>query len=94
MTKFRVIASRLPDERRKKMAAVWHACEDAGVEFPRSVEEYFDGEVPGRPDSLVDFDLDQDASRYAVTYLPHGGLRVDLTKLPPDTVSLRILPVS
>lgn len=37
-----------PDERWRKMAAVWHACAEAGIDPPAEVEEYFEDGPPDR----------------------------------------------
>lgn len=37
---------KLPDDKWKKMAAAYKACEGADVEIPEEVENYFNGDAP------------------------------------------------
>ena len=41
-----------PDERFRQMFAVYNACQQAGVDVPGEVREFFDGDVPD-PRGLV-----------------------------------------
>jgi hypothetical protein len=69
------------DEKFKKMAAVYKACEDVGVDIPSEVDDYFED---GRPNPKG-IEVDLDNNDLAVKKL--GGERgyfVDLTKLSPD----------
>lgn len=39
-----VVGIRPPDAEWEKMKAVWDSCEEAGIEVPKKVEDYFGGE--------------------------------------------------
>jgi hypothetical protein len=49
-----VTGIRPPDEKFKKMLAVWQACEAAGIEVPDEVDDFFNGEKPDPKGVQVD----------------------------------------
>lgn len=84
----RYIGYKPPDDRFKEMLAVYEACEAAGVDLPKEVDDFFEG---GEPDELgVEVDLqyleccttgyDDDAR----------GITINLEELPEDIKVIRI----
>lgn len=51
-----VYGIRPPDETWKKMKAVWDACNDAGVDLPQDVRDFFAGDDPHDDGVKVDID--------------------------------------
>ena len=35
-----------PDEKWRKMKAIWDSCEEAGIDVPKEVNDFFGGETP------------------------------------------------
>ena len=68
------------------MAAVWTACETAGVDIPDDVLDFFDGDErgPDQPGAVID--IEQAVTAYVDD--AQQGYDVDITKLPK---SLRII---
>jgi hypothetical protein len=47
-----VVGFKPPDEKWRKMKAVWDACEAAGTDPPAAVSKFFEGDVPMRKTGL------------------------------------------
>ncbi len=84
----RIIAFRPPDEQWRKMAAIWNACVAAGVDCPREVSVFFQGEEP-IPEG-VEVEINE-----AVEPWNNGdmqeGFQVCLEKLPPNVKYIRFI---
>ena len=82
-----------PDEKWKKMKAIWDACEAAKVDPPRKVEEFFDGEPP--EDTGVALELGKGYDKKGLDILREysdemkSGYEFDLKDLPPDVKTIR-----
>lgn len=80
-----VIAFRPPDEKWRKMKAIYDACTAGGIDVPDEVDDFFDGKSPDENGVEVDIDniLDewQDDSR--------AGYQLELSKLPAKITILR-----
>ena len=90
-----IIGFRPPDEKWRKMKAVWDACVAADMSIPNTVHEFFGGESPD-PNG-VEVDL------FSSALYHHGkpsavkkwnadmqeGFEVDVTKLPKDVTIIR-----
>jgi len=84
-----VVGIKPPDATFQKMFDAYKACEEAGVEIPKAVDKFFNGEIPdpagvvvslrNKPGWGVEPWEDESAS----------GFEVDLTKLPKDIKVLR-----
>ena len=79
---------RPPDEKWKKMKAVWDACVAAELEIPADVEEFFNfGDGPDDAGVVIDVEELPACSEYQCD--GGSGFEVDLTKLPKDITILR-----
>lgn len=52
-----VMGIKPPDEKWKKMKAVWDACVVAGLPIPRQVEQFFNDETPDKDGVKIDLTL-------------------------------------
>jgi len=59
-----VVGFRPPDEKWKKMKAVWDACEAAGAKIPDEVSDFFDGEEPDARGVEVDLEESDVAKKW------------------------------
>jgi hypothetical protein len=75
------------DKKWQEMKAVWDTCEDAGINVPDAVWDYFNGEPPdeagvlikiGKMDCVVPYKADM-----------HEGFDVLVSKLPKDVTMIR-----
>jgi hypothetical protein len=82
-----VVGFRPPDEKWKKMKAVWDACEAAGTDIPKDVERFFNGESPD--DQGVAIDIKDHACCESYDGDGSQGFEIDLKKLPPDVTIIR-----
>ncbi len=84
---------RPPDEKFKKFAAIWKQCEDAGVNPPKEVSEFFelvDPDTKGVEVRLTGFGKDACVSEWTDGDM-RQGIEVDVTKLPKDVKILRFV---
>jgi len=86
-----------PDEKWMKMKAIYDSCNDAGVEAPEEVMDFFADEAPDSKGVLVplatqyDGDLDEHHECVEKWDAPEMtyGMELDLSKLPKDIKVLR-----
>lgn len=82
-----VIGFKPPDEKWKKMKAVYDACRAASVRPPKDVEDFF---CDGSPDDQgVEVDLEKHSCTKEYSYDMRQGYEIDLKKLPPDVTVIR-----
>ncbi len=82
-----VIGFRPPDEKWKKMKAVWDACQKAGIDVPKNVLEFFDGEDPHESGVMVELGGTLCCSKYVSD--GESGYEIDLSKLPDGIKTIR-----
>lgn len=72
-----------PDDRWRKMRAVYDSCRDAGLDIPAEVADFFDGQAPDDNGQEVDLPhrLWSDDSR--------SGIEIDVAALPPSVQIIR-----
>jgi hypothetical protein len=81
---------RPPDERWRKMKAVWDACKDAGTEPPESVGKFFDwGEPDERGVEVSQPDLEKVGAVKKYMGKTGEGLEVEIAKLPENVAHVR-----
>jgi len=80
-----VIGFRPADEEWQKMRAAWEACKSAGVEPPREVDRFFNGEPPDP--AGVEVPLGDAVTAYRADM--QEGFEVHLDKLPPGLKVIR-----
>ena len=87
-----VIGFRPPDEKWKKMKAVYDACVAGGIGMPEEVVEFFNGEEPDATGVKVDLTSTKKGGPVTKFGDEYGqGLQIDLTKLPKDIKILRFI---
>lgn len=74
-----------PDEKWQKMAKVYHACKDAGIDPPYQVEEYFEDGPPEPHGKEVS--LNHVAREYKAEM--HWGLEINVSKIPKNATVIR-----
>lgn len=84
----KVIGIKPADEKYKQMKKIWDSCNEAGIDVPGEVEEFFNFEEPDNSGIRVELkkDVAYDYSGYA-----EAGIEVDLSKLPKDIKILRFV---
>lgn len=82
-----VIGFRPPDDKWKKMKAVWEACAKAGVEVPDDVLDFFNHVAPD--DRGVEVELEKLPCTKKYGGNMKEGFEVDVTKLPAGVTVLR-----
>ncbi len=77
----------LPDEKWKKMKAIWDACHAASIRPPEEVNKYFENDTPD--DAGIIIPLEE--TRSVHTYGEEGceSFEVDISKLPAGIVIIR-----
>ena len=76
-----------PDEKWKKMKAIWDACEKACVNTPAKVEKFFNGVPPD--DSGVEVELEDTPCCREYREEMCNGYEIEIAKLPKDIKIIR-----
>ena len=84
-----VVGFKPPDDKWKKMKAVWDACKAAGIDPPDDVDAFFEGTAPDDQGMEVDLDGHECAVKYRPASRARDGIEVDVKKLPPDVTVIR-----
>ncbi len=83
-----VVGIKPPDAKWNKMKKIYDACQEADMDVPDAVMDYFDGEDPDDKGVLLDESrLGKAVSEYCVEGC--SGFEVELSKLPKDVKILR-----
>ena len=78
---------RPPDAKFQKMYKIWKACDDAGIDIPKEVDKFFNGETPDPKGVIIDLeDLSCCADCGNEDYY---GVEIDITLLPADIKIIR-----
>lgn len=83
----RVIGFVPPDDKWRKMADVWFACEKAGVDVPHDVEMFFDEGAPDPHGQEVD--LPHTQWQPQDKGWPAWGIEVEVAKIPAKVKFIR-----
>ncbi len=86
-----VVGFKPPDDKWRKMKGIWDSCEEAGINPPKDVNDYFGGEAPGP----AGVEVDEDALIECGAVKEHDGdmedgYEIDVTKLPKDVKIIRV----
>jgi len=76
-----------PDEKWRKMSAVYAACLAAGLDIPKEVDDFFEGGTPDTAGVTVDLDDHESVREYKEDLAE--GYEIDLDKFPKDIRVLR-----
>jgi len=79
-----VIGFKEPDERFKKMYAIYKACEEADVDIPDEVDDFFEGEPPD-PRGVKVYDLPVKPYNENM----EDGYELRLSEVPKDITVIR-----
>ena len=82
-----IIGIKPPDEKWRKMKAIYDACIKGEVGIPQEVEDFFDGEPPDEKGVVIDLEEDQCCSAYSADM--QDGFEIDAEKLPDDVKIIR-----
>lgn len=78
-----VVGFRAPDNKWKRMKAVWDACNEANIPVPPEVDEFFGYEDPDLSGVTVEL------SYQSWSEGMREGVEVMMDELPPDLTSIR-----
>jgi len=76
-----------PDEQWKKMKAIWDSCDEAGIDPPEKVSDYFDGCDPDP--SGIEVDLDNILEEYSSE--GSEGYQLKVKDIPKKVKILRFI---
>ncbi len=79
----RVVAFRAPDEKWKKMKAAWDACEEADLDTPEELLDFFDYNEPDPRGVEIDI------PRHSWTADMQEGFEIFLEEVPEDVKVIR-----
>lgn len=82
-----IIGFKPPDEKWKKMKAVYDACNSANTALPTEVDDFFNGEHPDS--SGVEVRLDDTACCRGYSEEMRDGFEILLDKVPKDVKIIR-----
>ena len=85
-----VIGIKPADEEWKKMKAIWDACEDAKVEIPSKVLDFFNGEEPNDHGVVIDLEFLPEESVQEYLGDAENGYDIFIDKLPEDIKIVRV----
>lgn len=87
-----VVGFRPPDEKWRKMKAVWEACEAAGQEIPENVSNFFEGEAPDECGvEVLQGQLEKVGAIRRYKTLDTDGYEVVVASLPADVKIIRFM---
>lgn len=86
-TTYNVVGIKSPDEKWKKMKAVWDACTAADLQVPDEVDTYFNQEEPN-PNGVR---VDVIHTHVARPYSGENAIEVDLSVLPEDVTHIQFV---
>jgi hypothetical protein len=72
-----------PDDKWKKMKAIYDACRVAKINLPDEVEDFFDGEKPDENGQIVEIPHTEYQDDYS------QGIEVEIAKLPKNVKVIR-----
>ena len=81
-----VVGFKPPDDKWKKMKAVYDACKLAGINPPGDVSDYFQGAPDDRG---VEVEIEKQPCTKEYSDDMRQGFEVDIKKLPPDVTIIR-----
>lgn len=82
-----VVGFRPPNDKWKKMKAIWDACNAAEIPVPEEVTDFFNETFPDENGVKIDLEAEGCVSRYSDD--SRDGFDVDVQKLPPDVTIVR-----
>lgn len=82
-----VVGFRPADDKWEKMKAVYDACQDAGIQLPASVIQFFGDEPPDEHGIEVSIEKTDAVSEWQDDM--RNGFEVDITKLPENVTVVR-----
>ena len=82
-----IVGFKPPDKKWKAMKAVWDACEQAKVDPPKVVEEFFNFYPPD--DKGVEVEIQKDPCCEEWRAEGSEGFEIDVKKLPQDVTVIR-----
>lgn len=88
-----VLGFKPPDEKWKKMKAVWDTCKKAKVDPPKEVSDFFDDCAPDERGVVIDQTVleEQGSVKEWNDQDMCSGFEVDVTKLPKDVTVIRFV---
>lgn len=84
-----VVGFKPPDDKWKKMKAVWDSCAAAGMDPPKNVLEFFNWVPPDDRGVEVDLEKHPCVAKYNPPNRGQDGFEIDVKKLPPDVTVIR-----
>ena len=75
-----------PDEEYEKMKKVYYSCEEAGIDIPDDVQEFFHSDEPDPKGTIVWL---EDAKE--INTENGQGLEIEIAKLPKNAKYIRVL---
>lgn len=82
-----IVGFRPPDEKWKKMKAIWDSCNEAGIEPPAEVDRFFNGIPPDGSGVEVEIENTSCCRKYQEEM--RSGYEVEIAKLPKDIKIIR-----
>lgn len=78
---------RPPDEKWRRMKAVYESCKAADIQIPDEVQEFFNWETPDEKGVIVEIEMLECTSKYKDEY--SEGLEINIDLLPTDIQIIR-----
>ena len=82
-----ILGFKPPDKRWKEMKAIWDSCEQAGVNIPKAVLDFFNGEPPDESGVKIEIEVGNYCRRYEDEMIE--GFEIEIDKLPKDIKMIR-----
>jgi hypothetical protein len=83
-----VVGIRPPDDRWRKMKAIWDACDAAGIAPPSDVDRFFEYDKPDPMGVVIELDKHKCVAEYKDD--ARLGYDINLAALPPDVTVVRV----
>ena len=84
-----VIGFKPPDAKWKKMKEARDACEEAGIDIPDDIDDFFDGEPPDDNGVEIWLEKEECCSEWDDGDM-RAGFEIDVDKLPKDVKIIRV----
>ena len=81
---------RPPDEKWKKMKKIWDSCQEAGIDVPSEVDDFFDENEPDEAGVEIQLGKKQGCEEWSDGD-GREGIEIDISKLPKDVTVVRFV---
>ena len=85
-----VVGFRPADEKWKQMKKIWDSCEEAGIDVPKEVDDFFESDAPDEAGVEIRLNAKTGYKEWSDGN-GRDGIEITLAKLPKDVTVIRFV---